>query len=39
MDLERRWFVPIGRMEKADDVPARLSKNEFDLRLMLLKCR
>ena len=22
-------FVPIGRMEKADDVPARLSKNEF----------
>ena len=22
-------FVPIGRREKADDVPARLSKNEF----------
>ena len=22
-------FVPLGRMEKADDVPARLSKNEF----------
>ena len=22
-------FVPIGRMEKADDVPAMLSKNEF----------
>ena len=22
-------FVPIGRMEKADDLPARLSKNEF----------
>ena len=22
-------FVPIGRMERADDVPARLSKNEF----------
>ncbi len=22
-------FVPIGRKEKADDVPARLSKNEF----------
>ena len=22
-------FVPIGKKEKADDVPARLSKNEF----------
>ncbi len=22
-------FVPLGRMERADDVPARLSKNEF----------
>ena len=22
-------FVPLGRQEKADDVPARLSKNEF----------
>ena len=22
-------FVPIGRKERADDVPARLSKNEF----------
>jgi hypothetical protein len=22
-------FVPIGEKEKADDVPARLSKNEF----------
>ena len=26
---DRGVFVPIGRMEKADDVPARLSKNEF----------
>ena len=26
---EEGGFVPIGRMEKADDVPARLSKNEF----------
>ena len=26
---ENGGFVPIGRMEKADDVPARLSKNEF----------
>ena len=26
---ETGGFVPIGRMEKADDVPARLSKNEF----------
>jgi len=30
MDLRQEGgFVPIGRMEKADDVPARLSKNEF----------
>ena len=30
MDLrEEGGFVPIGRMERADDVPARLSKNEF----------
>ena len=30
MDLrEDGGFVPIGRMERADDVPARLSKNEF----------
>ena len=30
MDLrEEGGFVPLGRMEKADDVPARLSKNEF----------
>ena len=30
MDLrEEGGVVPIGRMEKADDVPARLSKNEF----------
>ena len=26
---EEGGFVPIGRMERADDVPARLSKNEF----------
>ena len=30
MDLrDDGGFVPIGRMERADDVPARLSKNEF----------
>jgi len=30
MDLrEDGGFVPLGRMERADDVPARLSKNEF----------
>ena len=30
MDLRAEGgFVPLGRMEKADDVPARLSKNEF----------
>ena len=29
MDLRGGGFVPIGRKEKADDVPARLSKNEF----------
>ena len=30
MDLRAEGgFVPIGRMERADDVPARLSKNEF----------
>ena len=30
MDLrDNGGFVPIGRMEKADDVPARLSKTEF----------
>jgi hypothetical protein len=29
MDLRGGGFVPIGREEKADDVPARLSKNEF----------
>jgi len=30
MDLrEEGGFVPLGRMERADDVPARLSKNEF----------
>ena len=29
MDLRKGGFVPIGAKEKADDVPARLSKNEF----------
>jgi hypothetical protein len=29
MDLRGGGFVPIGKEEKADDVPARLSKNEF----------
>ena len=29
MDLRGGGFVPIGVAEKADDVPARLSKNEF----------
>ena len=29
MDLRGGGFVPIGVREKADDVPARLSKNEF----------
>ena len=29
MDLRGGGFVPIGKAEKADDVPARLSKNEF----------
>jgi hypothetical protein len=30
MDLRARGgFVPIGKKERADDVPARLSKNEF----------
>lgn len=29
MDLRPGGFVPIGVKEKADDVPARLSKNEF----------
>ena len=29
MDLRPGGFVPIGAKEKADDVPARLSKNEF----------
>ena len=36
MDLEKQGgFVPIGRMEKADDVPARLSKMNLYLQLML----
>ena len=29
MDMRGGGFVPIGKKEKADDVPARLSKNEF----------
>ena len=29
MDLRGGGFVPLGGKEKADDVPARLSKNEF----------
>ena len=29
MDLRKGGFVPIGKKEQADDVPARLSKNEF----------
>ena len=29
MDLRKGGFVPLGKKERADDVPARLSKNEF----------
>ena len=29
MDMRGGGFIPIGAKEKADDVPARLSKNEF----------
>ena len=29
MDLRKGGFVPFGEKERADDVPARLSKNEF----------
>jgi len=29
MDMRGGGFIPIGKKEKADDVPARLSKNEF----------
>jgi hypothetical protein len=29
MDMRGGGFIPIGRKERADDVPARLSKNEF----------
>ena len=29
MDLRGGGFVPMGAKERADDVPARLSKNEF----------
>ncbi len=28
-DYRMGGFVPLGKKEKADDVPARLSKNEF----------
>ncbi len=29
MDMRTGGFIPIGKRERADDVPARLSKNEF----------
>ena len=29
MDMRTGGFIPIGKKERADDVPARLSKNEF----------
>jgi len=29
MDMRPGGFIPIGKKERADDVPARLSKNEF----------
>ena len=29
MDMRTGGFIPIGAKERADDVPARLSKNEF----------
>ena len=29
MDMRGGGFIPIGKKERADDVPARLSKNEF----------
>ena len=29
MDYRAGGFIPMGSKEKADDVPARLSKNEF----------
>ena len=29
LDLRGGGFVPMGKKERADDVPARLSKNEF----------
>ena len=29
MDMRGGGFIPIGSKERADDVPARLSKNEF----------
>ena len=30
LDLRGGGFVPMGKAEKADDVPARLSKNELE---------
>ena len=39
MDLrEDGGFVPLGRMERADDVPARLSKNEFAWSSFCSRC-
>ena len=29
MDYRGGGFIPVGAYERADDVPARLSKNEF----------
>ena len=29
MDYRGGGFIPVGSKERADDVPARLSKNEF----------
>jgi hypothetical protein len=29
MDYRAGGFIPVGAQERADDVPARLSKNEF----------
>jgi hypothetical protein len=29
MDYRMGGFIPVGSKERADDVPARLSKNEF----------
>ena len=37
MDMRGGGFIPIGKKERADDVPARLSKNEFVMTAMLLE--